>query len=84
MSKSWKGGSTTQWRKIRLYVLGRDRYRCQLQIPKVCTGIADQAHHVLPRAIAGDDPYYLLAACRACNLKAGEPGHQQPKRVSSW
>jgi len=27
---------------------------------------------------------YLVAACRACNLKAGEPSMQKPKRVSKW
>lgn len=84
MSKAWSRGSTTAWRRIRLYVLSRDRHLCQLQIPKVCTTKADQVHHTLPRDIAGDDPYYLQAACRACNARAGQPGHQEPKRVSNW
>lgn len=84
MSRNWKGGSTTAWRRVRAVVLLRDSYRCQLRIPNVCTTEATQVHHLLGRDISGDDPRYLVAACRPCNLKAGQPGHQQPKRVSNW
>jgi 5-methylcytosine-specific restriction endonuclease McrA len=84
MSKAWKGGSTTRWRKIRAAVLERDQHRCTLRVPGVCTVVADQVHHLLPRAVAGDDMRYLVAACRACNLKVGEPSQQKPKRVSKW
>lgn len=84
MSRAWKSGSTTRWRRVRAAVLERDQHRCQLRIQGVCTTTADQVHHLVSRATAGDDPRYLVAACRACNLKVGEPGQQQHKRVSSW
>lgn len=41
-------------------------------------------HHLLPRAVAGDDPKYLVASCMPCNNKVGEPSQQQHKRVSRW
>ena len=84
MSRAWKGGSTTAWRRIRLFVLQRDGSRCQLKIPKVCTGTATQVHHLVGRDISGDDPRYLCAACRECNLKTGNPATTQPKRISHW
>ncbi len=84
MSKSWASGSTRRWRAIRAHVLERDNHRCRLRIARICTTTAEQVHHLLPRAIAGDDPRYLVASCRACNLRTGEPGTGQPKRVSSW
>ena len=43
MSKAWKGGSTTAWRRVRALVLARDGYRCRLALPGgVCTGLATQ------------------------------------------
>lgn len=90
MSSSWESGSTPQWRRIRARVL-RDNQtvtggRCQLAIPRKCTGHATQVHHVYGRAVTGDDPRYLVATCRACNLAAGEPETNpvSPKRVSRW
>lgn len=79
----WKGGSTRAWRRIRLLVLERDSYRCRLQLTG-CTTVATEVHHLLPRTISGDDIRYLRSVCRPCNVAAGEPGHQQPKRISSW
>jgi hypothetical protein len=59
--------------------------RCVLAIAGVCTGQATCAHHVLGRAVTGDDPSYLVAACAACNLHVGEPKTSPaPRRVSSW
>jgi 5-methylcytosine-specific restriction endonuclease McrA len=89
MSRSWAKGSTTQWRKVRARILADNQRtnqgRCTLHIPGVCTGQADQVHHVLGREVSGDDPAYLAAVCRACNLKAGQPGRRtKPKRVSKW
>jgi hypothetical protein len=49
------------------------------------SGQATCAHHVLGRAVTGDDPSYLVAACAACNLHVGEPKTSPaPRRVSSW
>lgn len=77
MSKAWKGGSTTAWRKVRLVVLARDQYRCRLALPGVCTGLATQVHHVLGKA-SGDDPAHLVSSCRGCNLKVGDPLKRKP------
>lgn len=45
-----------------------------------CTGRADltgphagHAHHTHGRAITGDDPRWIVAACRPCNLAIGDP-----------
>lgn len=86
MSKSWAKGSTTAWRKTRASVLRRDRGVCQLRVPGVCTTRADQVHHTKGRAVTGDDPKYLVASCRACNLHVGQPGSRSPKhlRITSW
>lgn len=84
MSKAWKGGSTTRWRRVRAQVLLRDQHLCQLKIAGVCTTVARQVHHLLPRSVAGDDMLYLVAACMACNNRVGEPSQQRPKRISKW
>lgn len=85
MSKAWAKGSTSAWRRIRVDVLGRDRYRCRLQLAG-CTTIADQVHHTVPRTVVGDDPEYLVAACRHCNLKAGNPQRHEPapRPTTAW
>jgi len=83
MSRNWKSGSTPKWRRVRLYVLQRDKYRCQINIPGEwtttngtvarCLEVATEVHHTFGRAVTGDDPAYLVAACRACNIKVGDP-----------
>lgn len=80
MSRSWAGGSTTRWRKTRLTILARDGWQCQIQGPH-CTArskgdlMHQQAHvhHTHGRSQTGDDPTYLQAACRTCNLSIGDP-----------
>lgn len=72
MSKNWAKGSTRAWRKLRAYVLARDSYRCQIKLPG-CTSAATHVHHTLGRAVTGDDPRYLQAACAHCNIKTGDP-----------
>ena len=90
MSKAWARGSTYAWRVLRARVLqanaAENQGRCQVAIEGVCTGTADTVHHRLGRAVTGDDPRYLVACCRACNLHIGEPKHNTPqhKRVSEW
>lgn len=89
MSRSWAGGSTGRWRKIRARVLAENlrtnHGRCTLQIRGVCTGQADQVHHVKGKE-NGDSLQWLVASCRACNLHLGQPGKRnpEPRRVSSW
>jgi len=90
MSRSWKSGSTPAWRKLRARVLATNRRdnqgRCQLARPGVCTGQATQVHHTVGRAVSGDDPAYLMAVCRECNLAVGEPKRTSPdpKQISRW
>lgn len=90
MSRSWRGGSTRAWRRIRARVLEDNRRdnggRCTLQVPGVCTGEATHVHHVKGRAITGDDPRWLVASCAACNLHVGEPSKHEPKarKISTW
>lgn len=87
VSRSWEGGSTRAWRRLRRDVLLRDGGVCQLKIPGVCTGVATHAHHTLGRARTGDDPLYVVAACEACNLKTGDPARAGDPRnvgVTKW
>jgi hypothetical protein len=91
VSQAWARGSTAAWRRLRARVLAdnlvENQGRCQVAIEGVCTGDqADTVHHQLGRAVTGDDPRYLVACCRACNLHIGEPKNNSPqhKRVSDW
>ena len=99
MSKTWVGGSTTAWRKVRARVLDRDRasgWGCRAHdegwcaraaAPShACTKIPSVAHHTLGKA-AGDDPAHIVAACVPCNLAIGDPAARpdpQPQRVTKW
>lgn len=84
MSRRWQG-STPAWKRVRAFVLTRDHYVCQLQIPGVCTRRATQVHHTGPREITGDNPHYLLAACQPCNNQIGDPTKQDPApRPTRW
>lgn len=71
---------------MRRLVLERDEYRCQIKIADSCTTIADTVHHTLGWAITGDNPAFLVAACKACNLRIGEPkgNDEQPRRTTRW
>lgn len=88
MSRSWAGGSTSAWRRVRLQVLIRDNYECQLKLSNICTTTAEHAHHVLGRALTGDDPQWIVAACSACNYAIGEPSRRPadppPRRMTQW
>ncbi len=82
MSRSWAKGSTRRWRTLRASILAanqlENRGACQLAIPKICTGTADQVHHTKGKATTGDDPRHLIACCKACNLHVGRPGRTSP------
>jgi hypothetical protein len=67
-------------------VLDRDGHECKMRIPGICTGEATHVHHTQGRAVTGDDPRHLVAACAACNLHIGDPRkhNPQPRRVSKW
>jgi len=89
VSRSWKGGSTTRWRILRKSILDANLHenagRCTLAVPDVCTGQADQVHHVRGKAY-GDRPCDLVAVCGACNRHVGNPGRisPEPRPVSKW
>lgn len=89
MSRSWKGGSTRAWRVVRARVLlnnqATNKGMCTLAVPGVCTGTADQVHHVKGKQY-GDDQRYLAAVCRACNLHVGAPDRKsvKPRPRSTW
>lgn len=80
MSALTPRGSTRAWRRIRAYVLERDRYACQFLVPAnpggICGAYATHVHHTDPRESGGsDDPANLAAACADHNLtKGSEPG----------
>lgn len=62
------------WQRTRRFVLERDGYQCQLQLPG-CTILATQIDHITPLS-AGGAPYdhaNLRASCRHCNLARGTP-----------
>ena len=64
------------WRKLRLQVLARDGWRCQLCSADLKNGPKGFAHvdHILPVAERPDlrlDPNNLRALCRRCNLRLG-------------
>lgn len=84
MSRNWKGGSTTKWRKTRAQILLNNQVfnagQCTLQIKGKCTGIANQVHHTLGRGVTGDDPRYLQAVCAACNYAIGDPTKNRDPR----
>ena len=70
MSRAWKGGSTSRWRKIREAVLKRDGC-CQM-----CGQTEGQMHidHVIPKRLKGSDELWnLRQLCQKCNLVKG--GH---------
>jgi 5-methylcytosine-specific restriction endonuclease McrA len=86
MSRGWAGGSTRAWRKLRLYVLARDRWRCQLLEDdgqpcgrQLYQGHLDPRHratveHLDPLAEGHPllaDPSRLVAACATHNGRGG-------------
>jgi 5-methylcytosine-specific restriction protein A len=61
--------STATWRKVRLAVLERDRYICQLRL-EGCTTTATCVDHKI-EVSRGGAPYEmwnLRASCNRCNL----------------
>lgn len=79
----WTGGSTRRWRRIRAHVLAENERthggRCRVQIPEVCTGMAEVVHHTKGRRVTGDDLRFLVASCAACNLHIGDPAAHDPE-----
>jgi 5-methylcytosine-specific restriction endonuclease McrA len=49
VSRSWAGGSTTAWRKVRALVLARDGGQCMIQLSG-CTGRATHCDHIVAKS----------------------------------
>lgn len=60
------------WRRVRLAVLNRDGWQCQIRGPK-CTGRATEVDHMDPVSQYGANvnPARLRAACKPCNAGLG-------------
>jgi 5-methylcytosine-specific restriction protein A len=63
--KPWYAGP---WKRIRLEILERDRYRCQIKGPG-CTGEATEVDHILPVSMGGAwwEHENLRGSCSRCN-----------------
>lgn len=86
MSAAWGNGSTRRWRRLRRLILERDGYMCGLKIEGICLGRATEVHHVLGKGVS-ESPRHLMAACRPCNNRVGEPSkHKDPKptKRTNW
>jgi 5-methylcytosine-specific restriction endonuclease McrA len=60
-----------QYAKLRLLVLARDAWQCQLQL-EGCNGRADHVDHIRPIVQGGLTTYQnLQAACGRCNRLKG-------------
>jgi 5-methylcytosine-specific restriction protein A len=76
------------WAHIRLYVLARDNYLCQIKL-KGCTTTATTADHIVPLADGGThDPDNCRAACLHCNSSLGAQlanrRWQRPQPSRQW
>lgn len=81
---NWAKGSTRRWRRTRRGVLLRDvgkgcRAHREGWCAKAnagghdCADRGEVAHHTHGRGVTGDDPAYIVAACKVCNLAIGDP-----------
>lgn len=76
---TYERGYDADWRRVRVIVLGRDDYRCQLRLTG-CTGLATTADHIVPLSAGGErlDLRNLQAACSHCNTAKGGRNHHRP------
>lgn len=77
MTKPWYNG---KWPKVRLQILTRDRYLCQIALPEHCLIVADQVDHIVRVEDGGAwwEPSNLRAACGPCNRKWRPPTPTPP------
>ena len=71
-------GYDYQWRKLRLEVLERDHWLCQVRLP-VCTTAATTVDHIVPLARGGArlDPENCRASCGPCNSSRSASARRQ-------
>lgn len=61
-------GYGSEWDKLRLSILERDMYLCQVCAPQGRVSPARTVDHVIPKAEGGtDDPGNLRAICDPCH-----------------
>jgi 5-methylcytosine-specific restriction endonuclease McrA len=67
--------SSSGWKQLRLLVLERDGWRCQLMLPG-CKGIANHVDHKIEPSKGGRfyDVTNCRAACSACNIHKRNKG----------
>lgn len=81
-TRAWAGPPTVSdaatsnpaWRRLRLKILKRDGYQCQIRYPSICTGRATTVDKVIPAAREPGralDSTNLRGACRPCNEHKG-------------
>ena len=77
MRRGWDKVNRGRWQKVRLTILERDGYLCQIQLPG-CTIHATQVDHIRRLDDGGMvyEPLNLRAACAKCNL--GRERHGAP------
>jgi hypothetical protein len=69
------------WQAVRALILDRDGYRCQIELPVICVGDADQVDHEIPIVMGGSDAAgNLRAACRPCNSRPNVGRAEWPPR----
>lgn len=71
-----------RWRKVRVRILRRDGWLCQIRGPE-CLGEATEVDHIVPWRTGGAwyDEDNLRAACRPCNLSVRWlPTSRKPSR----
>ncbi|MBU6955752.1 HNH endonuclease [Hahella sp. HN01] len=57
-----------QWRKLRVRILRRDNYLCQVCLKQGRTSAATEVDHIQPKAGGGDDQEMnLQAICNGCH-----------------
>jgi 5-methylcytosine-specific restriction enzyme A len=71
------------WKRVRLEVLARDHYECQIRGPR-CQGRATLVDHIIPVARGGAwyDQANLRASCRSCNTARAYAGFVSRSRPS--
>jgi 5-methylcytosine-specific restriction endonuclease McrA len=89
--QSWSGTrtrssevtATAAWKRVRLRILKRDNYLCQVRGPR-CTGRATQVDHIVNVADGGAklDPANLQSICPSCN--AIKASREAAKARNRW
>lgn len=84
MSRSWHNAAPNlaRWRRIRLLVLARDLYTCQIKGPK-CVHVATAVDHI--RGVGrSEDIKDLRAACVPCNSAYRPPSDPPITGRTQW